>query len=47
MTASYNLKNYRNSKAVMADESLAALVDALYTYGSYAKEYSLNNPNLD
>ena len=47
VTASYNLKNYRNSKAVMADESLAALVDALYTYGSYAKEYSLNNPNLD
>ncbi len=43
----YDLKNYRNSEKVLADENLGNLVDALYTYGYYAKQYKQNNSTND
>ena len=46
-TVEYTLKDYRNSDAVQADGLLSNLIDALYTYGAYAKQYRAQNPNLD
>lgn len=46
-TASYGLANYAKSSVVSSDAKLKAMVDALYTFCTYASEYKTSNPNLD
>ena len=46
-TVEYSIKNYFNSDAVAADAKLSALIEALYVYGTYAKQYKAENPELN
>ena len=45
-SAIFTLAGYVNSEAVQGS-NMEALVEALYTYASYAKTYATNHPNLD
>ena len=45
-TVLFGLANYANSASVEENTELKALVDALYTFGVYARSYRASNPDL-